>query len=423
MMKIDSHRAAWLLLAALAAAAPALAAREGRLVGRVLDPDGKPIPGVSVNATAKSLAHYEKTATTDGKGIFIIDIEKIGVVYTYRFEKAGYQPILINETWNTMGTVRREFRMAPGAAASTGGELVAPTSAGGNPAIAAFNEGVRAFEVRDYKAAVARFEQALRLDPSLRQAWAALGQIHLEQKRYPEAAEAAEKAIALGAGGPSILRVRWEAYRHLDDEAKTRAAREDLEKATRLEDDARRIHNEAVALAKIGNHQDAFARFKEAAEIDPSLDPAWLGMAQSGLEIDRGADALAAARKLLESNPAHPEALRLRYNAALKLKDEAEVVDALVALAAIEPAVSRDNLYKLARQAFDADDAVRAKERFAKVLALDAEHPRANYYMGVLLVRENDKAGARAHLQKFLRLAPNDPEAGTAKGLLGFIGS
>ena len=50
-------------------------------------------------------------------------------------------------------------------------------------------------------------------DPSLRQGWVALSQVHLDQKRYREAAEAVDKAIALGAGDEPVLRLRWEAYR------------------------------------------------------------------------------------------------------------------------------------------------------------------------------------------------------------------
>ena len=417
----DVRRTAWVLALALGAAVPSMGARQGRLLGKVVDPSGKPIPGVTVNVIAKTIAGFEETMTTDGKGIFMFDVDRIGVTYTYRFEKPGYTTTVVNQAWNVMGTDRQTFTLAPGGEPVPAADLPPPAAAS-SPAVTAFNEGVRAFETRDYKVATARLEQALRLDPQLRQAWAALARIHLEQKRHREAAEAADKAIALGSTGASILRVRWEAYRQLGDEAKAREARAELEKAGQLEEDAKRIHNEAVALMKIGNDTDAFARFKEAAEIDPSLQVAWLGMGTSGLKIDRAADALAAARKVLEASPAHPEALRLRYNAALKLKDEAEVVDALVALAAIEPASSRDNLYKLARMSFDADQVGEARDRARKVLAMDPNHPHAHYILGVIAVREGAKAEARSHLNAFLRLAPNDPDAVTAKGLLAHIG-
>src|SRR5207244_12338305 len=80
-------------------------------------------------------------------------------------------------------------------------------------AVLAFNEGVAALKAKDYTTARARFEAAVAADPSLRQGWVALSQVHLDQKRYREAAEAVEKAIALGAGDEPVVRLRWERYR------------------------------------------------------------------------------------------------------------------------------------------------------------------------------------------------------------------
>lgn len=417
------RRTAWLLLVALAVPGLAFAARKGRLVGKVVDPAGKPVAGVTVTATAKDDAEFDEVKTTDAKGIFILDFDRIGVAYRYRFEKAGYVTTFVNQTWNAMETERQQFILQPGAAAPPAAADAEPPASVSNAAITAFNEGLRLLKARDNDAAATKIEEAVRHDPELRQGWTALSLVRLDQRRYKEAAEAAEKAIALGSADPSILQARWEAYRNLGDDAKTREAREALEKAGRLQEEAKRIHNDGVALVRIGNDAEAFKKFQEAAEIDPSLQQAWLAVGVTGLKIGRVVEAAAAAQKVLESDPRHEAALRLQYNAALKLGDETKVADALVALAAIEPTTARDNLYKLAVTAFDADDSARAKERFLKVLQLDPNHPRANYFMGVLLVREGAKSEARAHLQRFLRLAPDDPEAATAKGLLGFIGS
>lgn len=420
---MSEHRSkTWLLLMVLATAGPVLAARQGRLVGKVVDPEGKPVAGVTVTATSKDFSEFHEVTITDGKGIFMVDFERIGVVYTYRLEKAGYKATQVNQTWNVMGTERHQFTLERGDAPAAALDQAPPPTTS-NQAATAFNEGVRAYEAKDYPAARAKLEQALQHDSGLRQAWSMLSQVHLEQKRYKEAAEAADKAIALGTGGPAILRARWEAYRHLGDAARTQQAREELEKAGHLEEEAKRIHNTGVALSKIGNDAEAYAKFEEAVRIDPNLEQSWLALAVTGLKIGRAAEAAAAAKKLLESNARHEEALRLQYNAALKVGDEGKIVDALVALAAIEPTTARDNLFKLALRAFEADNAARAKGALVKVLELDPNHPGANYYLGVLFVREGAKTDARTHLQRFLRLAPNHPEANTAKGLLSHIGN
>jgi Flp pilus assembly protein TadD len=99
----------------------------------------------------------------------------------------------------------------------------------------------------------------------------------------------------------------------------------------------------------------------------------------------------------------------------LKLGDTAMAADSLEALAAVDPATARDNLFKLATAAYDSDDTVNAKRRFGKVLELDPNHARSHYYLGLILMREGANAEAKGHLERFLELAFNDPDACTAK--------
>ncbi len=411
------RRIAWLLASMLAVPGMASAARQGRLIGKVVDPEGKPIPGVKVTATCADIADFNEVTTTNDKGIFIVDFEQIDVVYFYTFEKAGLVTLKIEQKWTLEGTERHEFKMIP--APVTTAE--APPASTSNQAIQAFNAGVVAFKAKDYPTARAKFEEALSYDPYMRLAWAALSQVHLEQKRYREAAEAADKAIALGSTDEPVLRWRWEAYRNLGDQAKAAKAREDLERVGRLTEEAKRIHNEGVALAKGGDDAGAFAKFEEALAIDPDFQPALLGLATTGLKIDRAAEAAAAAETVLKADPRNEPAMRIRYNAALKLGDRGMVVDSLVGLAAVDRAMALDSLFKLASAAFDSDDAAHAKEALGKVLELDPNHPRSHYLLGLILMREGSKAEARSHLERFLALSPNDPDVATARDALKYL--
>lgn len=417
-MTSGQRNAVWILAVGLALAGPAHAARLGRLIGKVVDPDGKPIPGVTVTTTSPSIPDFKQVATTDDKGLFKVDFERIAIVYHYELEKAGFVTLRVDQNWSVEGTDRHEFKMARTEALAVAESVPASSSA---PAVTAYNEGVAALKAKDHPTAAARFQAAVAADPSLRLAWMGLAQVDLDQKRYREAADAIEKAIALGAADEEVLRLRWEAYKSLGDAAKTAEAREALERFGRLSEEAKRIHNEAVSLSKAGDAAGAFAKFNDALAINPAFEPALVGVATTALKIDKAAEAATAAETILKSNPHHAEALRLRYNATLKLGDRARLVDALVGLSEVDSATAREGLFKLATSSFDADDMASAKKGFAKVLELSPSHARAHYYMGFILMREGAKQPARHHLERFLELAPGDPDVGTAKDALAFL--
>jgi len=414
-MRTSQRTAAWLLILFFTIPGLAFAQRKARLVGKVVDPEGKPIPGVAVTATSPQIPSFREVRTTDKKGTFIVDFRDVDVTYHYRFDKAAYQSLEVNQEWHLEGTQLYQWTMSPGGTAAVGGVPPASTS---KPAILAFNGGVIALKAKDYATAEARFKEAVGHDPNLLRAWVALSAVQVETGHNQEAAAAAEKAIALGSRDEAVLLSRWQAYRNLKDEAKAAEALQDLESVGRRAEEAKKIHNEAVALAKAGDNTGAFAKFQEALNIDPNLQPALLGLATAGLKIGRNAESAAAAETVSKADPKNEQAIRLRYNACLSLGDKDRLFDSLVGLAAVEPAVASKGLLKLAFDAYDANERAKAKERFLKVLEVDPNQPPVHYYLGMLYVNEGATAEARSHLERFLTLAPNSPEAGTAREIL-----
>lgn len=394
------------------------AARKGRLVGRVVDPEGAAIESVTVTATSDGVTGFNEVRTTDKKGVFVVDFDTINVSYHYRFEKAGYQTFESDQHWSLEGTARHDFVMQPGTAVAVAD--LAPTSSS-EPAIVTYNAAVAAFEAKQYATAQVKFEEAVEHDPALRPAWTGLSAAHLGQEHYQEAVAAAEKAMALGATDEATMRCRWEAYRQLGDEAKTAAALADLERFGRATVEAKKVHNEGVALAKAGDHEGAFAKFQEAVTIDPQLEEALLGVATQGLLIKGYQEALAAAEAILDDDPGHEQALRARYNAALGLGDEAVLVSAAMGLATIEPVIARDSLLHLAFTAYDANDLARAKELFGKVLEVDPNQSETHYALAMIAVNDGATEEAKLHLERFLALAPDSPEAATARDLLAYL--
>jgi tetratricopeptide (TPR) repeat protein len=409
---------AWLLFLMWMVPSLAFAERRGRLVGRIHDAEGNPIPGVVVTATSPQIPSFREVQTTDKKGVFTIDFNQIDVTYHYRFDKAGYQSMEAEQAWSLEGSQLYEWTMHPATAEIVQGLLAASTS---EPAILAYNAGITAVKAKDYATAEAKFKEAVGHDPNLRQGWASLSTVQVELGHNEAAAAAAEKAMALGSTDESVLLSRWQAYRNLKNETKAAEALKDLEKVGRRTEEAKRIHNEAVALSKAGDYAGAFAKFQEALNVDPNLQVSMLGLATAGVKIGRNAEAAIAAETILKTDPKNEAAIRVRYNAYLALGDKAKLVEALVGLAAFEPVIARDGLLRLAFDAYDANDLVVAKERFGKVLQVDPNYPQAYYYLGVINAGQGAMAEAKRQIERFLQLAPKDPEASSARDMLKYL--
>lgn len=415
-MPSSCRTAAWLLILFFLVPGLALAQRKGRLIGKIVDGDGKPIADVTVTVTAQQLPNFGHTVKTDKRGTFTIDFDEVNIVYHYRFDKAGYATLDVDQRWLLEGTEHFQWTLGPASVAAPGA-VGAPASMSA-PAVIAYNAGVSAVALKDYATAESKFKEAVTHDPKLARGWAALASVQVQTGRNQEAVDAADKAMALGLKDEALLTARWQAYRNLKDEARTAEALKDLESAGKATEQARKIHNEAVALVKTGDNAGAFAKFEEALKIDPNLQPALIGMATAALALGRNAESATAAEAVLKGDPSNEQALRLRYNACLRLGDKARLSDALAGLAAVEPAIAAKGLLALAFEAYDASDLPTAKQRFLKVVAIDPNQPLAHYYLGMAYVNEGATADARSHLERFVALAPNSNEAATAKEIL-----
>ena len=82
------------VVAALALAATEVSAQAmmGRVSVKIVDPDGQPIPDVTITVTSPAMPSFELVKTTSKKGKALIAISDTTQAYEVRLEKAGYLP-------------------------------------------------------------------------------------------------------------------------------------------------------------------------------------------------------------------------------------------------------------------------------------------------------------------------------------------
>ncbi len=92
------------------------------------------------------------------------------------------------------------------------------------------------------------------------------------------------------------------------DPASPRALAAQSEANERLRAEARRLTEEAAAIARRGDKAAARALYEQAIELDPRSEQGWLGLASAAPDMD---SAYASVKKALELNPSSEQALEM----------------------------------------------------------------------------------------------------------------
>lgn len=408
------------LLAALALAASAHAVGEGRIIGTVTDDKDAPLAGVKITFTRNG-TDLKQEKTTDAKGKFTILVLDATQQYTIHLEKEGYQPyeeVLKPKPEDTLRVSYQLGKLAP-VAAGPSDEQVKELE-GKNQAVAAFNEGVNLLRSNDLAGAAAKFEAATQSDSNLAPAYGALSEIYVELGKNAEALAAADRFLQLEPGNVRGLKVRFDAYKAMGDKAKLDEALEALATADKSRDTAVRVYNLGAESSRAGNRDAAIAYLKRTLEIDPTLDQAYTALGQVYMVKKSYKEAVAALEPLLARDPNNLEALTIRFEALKAAGDKEGAKAAEAAMKTAQASQSPETLFKQGIAQYNSNNLPSAIETLEKAVAADPKHAKAHYMLG-LAYSGSDTAKAKEHLQKFLELAPNDPDAATAKEMLGYM--
>ncbi|MCZ6507107.1 MAG: tetratricopeptide repeat protein [Acidobacteria bacterium] len=407
----------------LVLALPSIAlAQGGRLAGRVTDEAGKGLADVEAKLIAVETG-AEVSKRTNRKGRFSVAVVHPEYDYEIVLSKEGYVTLRAPVKLKRGEPVQGSWVMVPGSAIGgvPGLDLSPEEFAAKQLAVALYNEGAQAFNADDLETAAAKFDAAIAEDPELEEAYVIAAAINWRLERYERALELTDFTLAAEASDARALGVRYDSLEALDRQAEADAVLDYLIANAPEVDTAKRAYNRGLAHAKAADVESAIPRLEQAVAISPDLAAAWglLG----DLEIARSnfQRAIECGDRLLEIEGSRERGLSLRHRAFEALGDEAGVAESLRALAEIDPDAVMNSLFERANDLFDHNEPDAAAKIYRQVLDLQPDNARAHYKLGLALLSAEDTSAARGHLERFLELAPDDPEAPAARDMLTYL--
>ena len=400
---------ALLTLSALLLALPAEASRQRMaVVGVVTSLEEEPIPAARVTVVDPSSGEAVDSAESGDDGRFEIEWRGEPGTYRVRFEAEGYRAL------------ENEAEIPGGGRTELTARLVSESQAGRQEAAEAYNAAVVAAQAGNTDSALAKLDEAIAADPDLVESYIARAQILLEAGRTEEAARQAEDYLELRPEDENARRLAYEAYRRLGDEAGMARQEEFLAQTDAASSLAADVYNQGVAAYRAGDPEKALEKFAHALELDPSVQEARLATASIRFEEKRYAEAIEALDALLERDPAHLKALETRFLAYDAMESE-EAEAALAAWAEHAPDAVVQKLVGWAEEDFEADRLEEAEQSLLRLLVLRPERAETHHRLGLVYASAGDPVKAKEHLRRFVELAPDHPEAASARAMIAAL--
>jgi len=205
--------------------------------------------------------------------------------------------------------------------------------------------------------------------------------------------------------------------------ASAAASKEAQEKNAQL----KKIFEEGVGFSSAGKHADAVAKFNEAIALSATCYDCYNNIGYSYAQLKDWEKAEAAYKKSTEIKPDDATAhsgLATVYNAERKFDLAAEEGAKATQLSSTLSAGggggggNADAQYNQGVILWNAGKIADAKKAFEGAVAANPSHAEAHYQLGMALVNEGNMAGAATEFETYLKLAPEGPNAATAKSLV-----
>jgi tetratricopeptide (TPR) repeat protein len=188
----------------------------------------------------------------------------------------------------------------------------------------------------------------------------------------------------------------------------------------------RKVLDEAIAATNAGKFDDAIAGFTKAAETQPTCFACFYNIGYAYAQKKDYDNAETNYKKAIELKADYADAyagLASVYNAQRKFDLAATASAKASELSSVLGAAGgasggADALFNQGVVLWNGGKVADAKKAFESAIQANPNHAEAHYQLGMALVNEGNLAGATTEFETYLKLAPEGPNAATAKGLV-----
>jgi tetratricopeptide (TPR) repeat protein len=371
-------------------------------------------------ANGYALAYYNKTFTgMSGSPIFDQEGKLIGIhgASKTRFtETLGVAPGTAQKLGLNLGIPIDTFlRLAPQVVTNFKLPTAFPINAPDAPTADDFFIKATVLGITgDKKAALAAFDQAIRLRPSYAAAFIARGNLQYDLNHLNSAIADLTEAIRLAPKYASAHIARGIMRYSLGDWQRSIA---DYTEAIRLDPKSSAAYNNrALSRAKLGDKQGAVADYTEAIRLDPKDTVAYYNRANTLVELGDQRGAIADYTEAIRLVPKYVSAYLNRGVARAKLGDQQGAITDYTEAIRLDP---RDAtaFYNRSNSRAELGDRQGAIADSTEAIRLDSRFAKAYISRGTTRAELGDQQGAIVDYTEAIRLDPKDTSAYNNRGL------
>lgn len=275
------------------------------------------------------------------------------------------------------------------------------------PGLRLGDEGSDAMAQRDFKTAIAKYTEQLKLQPDNTDAMYNLALAYANDGQHDRALEIIRDAIK--------RKPDEAAYRNLENLIQQHKEQSVIQQAAKL-------LAEGDQLVKEGNYQAALEKYETGRKMLPKEEPAvWYAIGRCHANLNHPEEALAAYQQAVRLDPKKPEYSQALAALYLEQKRVAEAIGVYEALSQQMGERADEKLFELGKKYLADNNSELAIPLLEHVQRINPNHAESYYELGVYYYYAGDKAKAKPLLSKYVEIGKDQKHLEDVKALLAVI--